>query len=468
MLAGSSAQSQKTNMVTITGTIVNETEHTPKVMRIHFLNPFSKVSKSVTLSSDSLFKASHEMIFAQNITVAYNNTFINLYVEPGDSVHLSVDAAKLQEKNFGWVTISGDHATLSRQLTQCNGYIQKILFRKYDYQTSPDSLLLTVKEKFREACLQVRKYIEEHSFDPLLIEWSEKDIIYSISNWISDYVTQPDISIEKKKERIHLFSDELFKTYDQRGFQTMMFPYHLQMYANWIISVDDDMVSAKANSDTLAIIQAGVNRLLKEPEGLCRDYMIFDFLQGFIPTHSAYIQMTSYENRIFSDSIAYRSLVKSLEIEKHFGSLILPEATVFDQNPVTIKKTDIIQQLSQKYPDKVILIDIYATWCAPCIKEIPFLDTLAKEFPEELVVARLCLESSYDKWLEFIGKYKSHGNYPDYFFNDDASKLFMSHYQLSGYPSYLLINRKGQLITTGIPRPSDGDQLKVFIQENNR
>lgn len=39
--------------------------------------------------------------------------------------------------------------------------------------------------------------------------------------------------------------------------------------------------------------------------------------------------------------------------------------------------------------DKLVLVDIYADWCAPCKKMKPFLDKIAAEMPEKLVLVRI-------------------------------------------------------------------------------
>jgi hypothetical protein len=42
-----------------------------------------------------------------------------------------------------------------------------------------------------------------------------------------------------------------------------------------------------------------------------------------------------------------------------------------------------------------------------------------------------------------------------YFFDEATTQLFLSAYKLPGYPSYLLVNKKGEIVTTQAPRPTD-------------
>ena len=40
------------------------------------------------------------------------------------------------------------------------------------------------------------------------------------------------------------------------------------------------------------------------------------------------------------------------------------------------------------YSDKLVLIDFYADWCAPCKKMKPYLDEISKDMQDRVVVIR--------------------------------------------------------------------------------
>ena len=80
---------------------------------------------------------------------------------------------------------------------------------------------------------------------------------------------------------------------------------------------------------------------------------------------------------------------------------------------------------------------------------------------KDAIFVNLCLQSTVSHWMELVRKRSIGGE--NYFFTDDATKLFMGTYRLSGYPSYLLMDRQGRLVTTTAPRPSEARAVKETI-----
>ncbi len=54
---------------------------------------------------------------------------------------------------------------------------------------------------------------------------------------------------------------------------------------------------------------------------------------------------------------------------------------------------------------KVVLIDFWATWCAPCREALPHMREIAKKFEgQPLVVLSVSLDADEKKWKDFVGK----------------------------------------------------------------
>jgi len=90
---------------------------------------------------------------------------------------------------------------------------------------------------------------------------------------------------------------------------------------------------------------------------------------------------------------------------------------------------------------KVVMINFWATWCGPCRQEMPLLEQMHKKYgPMGFTMVGINVEedsSGAEAWLA-----KTPVSFPILFDRQNAvSKL----YNVSGMPSSVLIDRKGQV-----------------------
>ena len=95
------------------------------------------------------------------------------------------------------------------------------------------------------------------------------------------------------------------------------------------------------------------------------------------------------------------------------------------------------------YRGKLVILNFWATWCAPCRKEMPYLDKLQsinklenlKIFP--INVGKEKIEKAEKFFLEL--KIKN----LDIYFDDDTAKL-ANLFSLRGIPTSVIINKNGE------------------------
>jgi peroxiredoxin len=94
---------------------------------------------------------------------------------------------------------------------------------------------------------------------------------------------------------------------------------------------------------------------------------------------------------------------------------------------------------------QVVLVNFWATWCPPCRKEMPDLDSLYSQFREQGLVVLAISDEETGKVTPFL---KEHGvSYPVLLDTDRAvSKLF----GVEGIPKSFVYNRDGKLVATAI------------------
>jgi len=104
---------------------------------------------------------------------------------------------------------------------------------------------------------------------------------------------------------------------------------------------------------------------------------------------------------------------------------------------------------------KYVYVDVWATWCGPCKREIPFLLELDKDYHgKEIAFVSISIdeEKNYEAWRTMVTE-KELGGYQLIADNDWRSK-FVEDYGIKGIPRFLLIDAEGNIINSDAPRPS--------------
>lgn len=103
---------------------------------------------------------------------------------------------------------------------------------------------------------------------------------------------------------------------------------------------------------------------------------------------------------------------------------------------------------------KVLLVDVWATWCGPCKAEIPSLKKIEKDYEgTDLQVVSISLDEEKDKekWLKMI----QDDNLGGIQLFASGWGDFSNYYKIRGIPRFMLFDRSGKIITIDSPRPSN-------------
>jgi thiol-disulfide isomerase/thioredoxin len=92
---------------------------------------------------------------------------------------------------------------------------------------------------------------------------------------------------------------------------------------------------------------------------------------------------------------------------------------------------------------KIILIDMMATWCPPCIQQMTQLEDIVEEFQEDILVISIDVDKSetIDDIIDKFGSYTNKWT----FLLDDYEENVANDYQVSSIPKILLISQNGNI-----------------------
>ena len=153
--------------------------------------------------------------------------------------------------------------------------------------------------------------------------------------------------------------------------------------------------------------------------------------------------------------------VKSM-LEKNISSYCQIEAPKDSQAGIpvpdtTMETTDGSEvQLSSLF-GKVLYIDVWATWCGPCVREAPYFKELAEKFKGDDRICFISLsvdrDKDRDKWVEFVSEEQPF--WPQFRLAGTDQDDFCDKVGINTIPRFLLIGPDGKFIDGDCARPSD-------------
>jgi peroxiredoxin len=108
---------------------------------------------------------------------------------------------------------------------------------------------------------------------------------------------------------------------------------------------------------------------------------------------------------------------------------------------------------------KVVLVNFWATWCPPCRKEMPDLETLYKQFKEQGLVILAISDEEESKVKPFIAEQKV--TYPILL---DPGRKVNELFEIEGIPKTFVYDRSGKLVAQSIDMRTRKQFLEMLAQ----
>ncbi len=211
--------------------------------------------------------------------------------------------------------------------------------------------------------------------------------------------------------------------------------------------------SGQASTDAMSNKYSKINELFKNPE--LRDMMLYDFLKR----NSKQIDQQWYKNAIddFSKNAVNDSLKKEIlrlkeTRERLSKGNIAPDFTYPDINGKNISLSD--------FRGKYVYIDVWATWCKPCLYEVPFLKTMEEDYTgRNIVFMSVSIDEDTAKWRTMVNEKKMKGVQ---LYTSTPETKIMKDFLIGGIPRFIFIGPGGEIIMEDAPRPSNPETRELF------
>lgn len=461
------SQEGKERKVILTGTIENSSWQRNYVeIAINRPGIRQKIRK-YKIDKEGHFKATFNLNHPTDLWFDYRTNFL-LAVHPGDSINIVLDGkCRKRPKMLKTIRFSGSAAKLNTQISKFQkSYYQSEL---YSFQSKKTQKLYRKKVKEFSA-EEYQKYLtkEKHKIyddfysdnNDILPEAKLWNMVFLETSVLQKYTKYPSYhrrynNIEEEVVEIDYYdrcldllpiTDSMLICGDGLNKLTNIyrFNYAREHTLHDIIGKDIQYHgrSRKELEDSLFI--HGIIKHTKDDylrQTILTERIRFDLEHAFVDTYEKYNNLIEkyVTNEELLNYLAWRynKLKTSLENPDFTSNTLIKAAKNSSIN-------QIIDSVMMNNKGKVVYIDCWATWCGPCLSEMPNSVELHKKFKDKDVsFVYFCIDSDEKKGKALVDKFDLQGEH--YFLNKEQSNNLREIFEISGIPHYIVINREGEI-----------------------
>lgn len=227
-------------------------------------------------------------------------------------------------------------------------------------------------------------------------------------------------------------------------------------------AVGDAMALENIQKELMAYIEKGktaakewVNKYPDEPISA---YVVNGFLLNKIPLDEVQTILKGLGPNGQRSRLANLMLhMKSPEVSTAANPLLNKQAPDFilnDAEGKTVKLSD--------FKGKYVLLDFWASWCAPCRREMPFLKAAYdKHKSPNFTILSVSIDTDSEKWRKALGDEKMAWSQ----LLDDNKQQAGTLYNVQFIPMNYLIDPSGKIIATGLYGENVSKQLEQVLKK---
>ncbi len=134
--------------------------------------------------------------------------------------------------------------------------------------------------------------------------------------------------------------------------------------------------------------------------------------------------------------------------------------------------------VADDYKDKIVILDFFATWCPPCIKAIPHLNSISSKYKKDVVILGLEIGNrstgnmvSQEKLSEFMMRHNISYDITQGKVTNDLMYGLKSLNQNGSIPFMIIFNKKGQYVQSYVGIADEdliAKEIEDILQEDKK
>ncbi len=434
----------KDNSFTITGEIVSA-EHAEVEVFFYKNMITNEMEKAVAqLDENNRFTVGLNSDISRLVFVSIPGRTIVLYVKPGETVDVTIDASDADIQAM--VTGSSESAMLIAYNHQIDRNYGQMLVINRAREMDPDTFTAYANEVYEIKREFLDTYPGSASLDPAFLQLMRSTILYEKLGSLFGYAGMYRRNMEEGQpdlpEAYFAFANEA-GLIDDMHLPARSYVNFLNQYIGHHLS--DPRFEGTALSESSRRFVAALELL----SGSSRDFVLANQLISIMIFGG--IEETQMRMEEFL-TVAGDPDIRGV-VEAEYNKLLAltpgnpaPDFTLTDINGETVSLSD--------FRGKVVYLDFWASWCGPCMREVPHAKELKKRMADQndLVFLYVSIDTDEQAWRNTVAEHQMQGVHLNVSGAREGAPVL---YNVKGVPTFFIIGRDGMIYDNRPPRPSN-------------
>lgn len=393
----------------------------------------------------------------------YRDKRISIYIEPNKTVQLSIDNFKESEFVNFYGDLSSENSFLNQGgIPMIGTPIQKANFKNLalegeaNYMTAVRNEMKVQRELFMQIASDAKlsndfiSIYEKNNIDMAGLLYQ-----YYYAKFVS---SNSDSFIVQNPKFLDLFS----ALPAESGYESALLYFENQMNglkSKVNLKFKDPIVFNRA--DDLELYKAYIKEANTLPESITKSYLLENLIGEWVSYYGRTVDLKeeiySFVNNLSNEAkreAVKKKLVNLAEYETGKPAPIFS----FEDNAGNIRTL-------KEFVGKIVFIDAWASWCGPCIAEIPHAKTLYEKYKKnpDIEFITISIDENKENWQKALRSHQLNDGIQGIAFPGGFNSDFARKYSIQGIPSYIIIDKSGNMVNNKAPAPSQKERLYLLL-----
>lgn len=388
-----------------------------------------------------------------------------IYLENGDSVSIVLkeiaNIGAMQKKGeyfryFNTMSVTGNHAWHYLFFDEFYARTKSLRTFKLTYLSTP----LFYKNNC-DKLLDIGNNLLDSLFNEHLISKNFKEIASKEINAI--YVAQMCAVISRKlKSQI---PKPFFKRLNNMSFTNNFFAEKCGDYLQAGALYNYYIYNNYNPQQRFGNLKNEFETILKNYDGIIRDKLMAWQIEDYIGSNhpdfnKCYLEFIKIcQSDVLKKTVRIKMasyVKKSVTSKKYTLDFTIKNTTLSTAEQKIIGLKDILQDTIP------VLLDCWATWCSPCLQQMPFLDTIKEMYKGKIKFVKIYFDQDLQRWIDF--EKRSKNKLDSYHMFLDFSGVFCQFFKIKEIPRFMLFKKGGEGIWSDeLPMPADRTGFCAYL-----